>query len=393
MVSGKSRRVERIEGAQAVDAPPEVVFDTLADERNEPRYNPRLRRVRQITPGPIGAGTRFEADLATRPTRTMTIELTDYQRPVRLGSRTHAPGLDVVGELRIEPSPDGTVLHWSWDLIPRGPLMLVRPLLRRLGQRQERQTWQRFRDYLEQQPATARSSYVVVPSPTGRMPAYLSRPVGAGPWPGVIIVHDAAGMSPDLRAQARWLSSEGFLALAPDLFHWGGAGRCLRAFIRDALARDGTAFQQLAAARTRLADEPACTGRIGVIGFCLGGGFALLLAPRPGYSAAAINYGTVPSDAATLLRGACPIVASYGGRDWTPGARGAAGRLDQALTSAGVEHDVMEYPAAGHGFLNDHRDPVARVMRVVGIGYDESSAAAARPRIAAFLRRHLSGGC
>ena len=86
----------------------------------------------------------------------------------------------------------------------------------------------------------------------------------------------------------------------------------------------------------------------------MGGGFALMLAPRRGFAASSVNYGTAPKRAYTpaFLRGSCPVVASYGGKDRT--LRGAADRLDKALTAVGVEHDVKVYPGAGHGFINDH---------------------------------------
>ena len=111
----------------------------------------------------------------------------------------------------------------------------------------------------------------------------------------------------------------------------------------------GRAFDDLEVARAALLADPRCNGAVGVIGFCLGGGFALVLAGRPGWDAAVVNYGALPADLAAL-DGACPVVASYGGRDLY--LRGAASSSTAALTERGVAHDVKEYPAAGHAFLN-----------------------------------------
>ena len=92
------------------------------------------------------------------------------------------------------------------------------------------------------------------------------------------------------------------------------------------------------AVRSWLIRQPGCSGRVGVIGFYMGGGFALLLSPDHGYDVASVNYGMVPKDAPDLLTRACPVVGSFGGRDQA--LRGAAARLASALAAAGVGHDV-----------------------------------------------------
>lgn len=120
----------------------------------------------------------------------------------------------------------------------------------------------------------------------------------------------------------------------------------------------------------------------------MGGGFALLTAaPRYGFGASSVNYGRVPDDAEAVLAGACPIVGSFGGRDRMP-PPGTAARLGRTLESLGIDHDVKEYPTAGHSFLNDH-GPLMAPLRVLGLGYDAPAAEDAWSRILAFFDRHL----
>ena len=225
----------------------------------------------------------------------------------------------------------------------------------------------------------------------GTLPLHLSRPDGAGPWPGVVVVHDALGMTGDLRRQADWLAGHGFLAVAPDLYHRGGRLRCMFSTLRALSAGHGPVFEDLEATRSWLAGQPDCSGRVGIIGFCMGGNVALMLACSGRYDSASVNYGDIASDHYPDLAGACPLVASYGGRDRS--LRDTPARLERALTAHGVDHDIEVYPDAGHGFLNDHRGETPAWALVAGwyahTGHHGTAAKAARERIIAFFERHL----
>ncbi len=217
---------------------------------------------------------------------------------------------------------------------------------------------------------------------------YLAVPPGDGPWPGVVAIHEALGLTDDIRRLADRLAGMGYLTLAPDLYS-DGAWRCVVRTVRASLTGRGAALADIDAARERLLGDDRCTGRTGIIGFCLGGGFALVAATR-GFDVSSVNYGQLPFGAREALTGACPVVGSYGAKDVS--LRGAAGKLDRLLDDLGVEHDVKEYPSAGHSFLNpNHYGPgvIHPVQRVAHLGPDPAAAPDAWRRIEAFFAEHL----
>jgi uncharacterized protein YndB with AHSA1/START domain len=141
----------RVEGNIVIDRPLEEVFDFVADERNEPRYNSQMTRAEKISPGPIGVGTQFHSVMTgLGGTADMTIEFTVFERPKRIAETTHLSNMDIRGELLFERVPRGTRMTWTWDIQPRGLLMLMGPLIRLMGERQERTIWTGLKQVLEQ---------------------------------------------------------------------------------------------------------------------------------------------------------------------------------------------------------------------------------------------------
>ena len=157
-----------VTGELLIERPREQVFDFVADERNEPRYNPRLNGVEKLTAGPIGAGTRFAAWTTTMGRSVpMTIALTAYERPSRLGSSTGLAAMDIDGVLDFQSVPEGTLMCWRWELKPHGALKLMGPLIALAGRRQERSIWRRLKRLLEHG-APDREHVTASPAPARR---------------------------------------------------------------------------------------------------------------------------------------------------------------------------------------------------------------------------------
>lgn len=226
---------------------------------------------------------------------------------------------------------------------------------------------------------------------TPELSGAISIPEGKGPWPGVIMVHEVFGIDENMRAQMTRLTNSGYVVMMPNLYSRGGARKCLTATFRALASGKGQAFEDIQAAKELLQSRTDVTKKVGVIGFCMGGGFALLLANK-GYDAANSNYGMLPTDMDSVLTGACPILGNYGGKDAQ--LKGAKTKLDSTLTKLKVEHDIKMYTDAGHAFMNPKQGGgpfFGTLLRVTGAKPNPEAAKDAWTRIDAFFAEHLKG--
>ncbi|OBI90999.1 dienelactone hydrolase family protein [Mycobacterium sp. 1245805.9] len=226
---------------------------------------------------------------------------------------------------------------------------------------------------------------IQIDTPDGSIDALLNVPEGQGPWPGVVVIHDAFGYGRDMAATNARVAKGGYVALTPNLYSRGGRVRCITRVMRELLTQRGRALDDVLAAREHLQSMPECSGAVGIAGFCMGGQFALLMSPK-GFGASAPFYGTpLPRNLDTILEGACPIVASFGGRD--PLGRGAADKFREATAAKRLTTDIKEYPGVGHSFANTL--PAQPLLRITGFGYDQAATDDAWSRVFAFFGEHL----
>src|SRR6266571_420155 len=149
--AGQGNGMAGIEGEIIIARPVDVVFDYVADQSNEPQYNPQMVRAEKITAGPVGKGTRFHSAVASMGrTAEMLIECTGYDRPKLFATTTTMRQADISYTLRFDPAGGGTRMRWAGEVRPKGAFRLLGPLITWLGSRQEQRIWASLKQHLEQ---------------------------------------------------------------------------------------------------------------------------------------------------------------------------------------------------------------------------------------------------
>jgi carboxymethylenebutenolidase len=229
-----------------------------------------------------------------------------------------------------------------------------------------------------------KAQYVGYPSPGGNgenIRGYLVQPAGQGPWPAVLVIHENRGVNPYIEDVARRAAVEGFLALAPDgLTPLGGYpgndddGRTLQAKLDQAKLRT----DMLNGARF-VKSHKLSTGKLGVTGFCWGGGTTNYLAAAMGSDLqAAVPFYGAAAETASVSKIKAPLLVHLAEND--PRINEMYPSYEEALKKAGVRYEIQVYPGTQHGF---HNDSTPR--------YNEAAAKLAWERTVAFFKKHLTG--
>jgi carboxymethylenebutenolidase len=230
--------------------------------------------------------------------------------------------------------------------------------------------------------ARLKASMVEYASPRGqgKMRGYLVRPAGASAkLSGVLVVHENRGLNPHIEDIARRIALEGFMAFAPDALAPLGGYPGDEDKARDLFAKldPQKVREDFVAAAEYLKGRPDCTGKIGVVGFCFGGGIVNMLATRlPDLSAAVPFYGAQPKPE-DVPRIKAPLLIHYAEQDERINAGAAA--YEAVLKANKVRYQVFSYPGTQHGFNNDTTPR-----------YDKAAAQLAWQRTIDFLKKNLA---
>lgn len=215
----------------------------------------------------------------------------------------------------------------------------------------------------------------------GARAAFLARPSGDGRFPGLIVIHELYGLNDNLRDITTRFARHGYAALAVDLFAGRNRPLCMLRLLSQFLVRslDNASLSELRAALSHLAGQPFVDpARLGAVGYCLGGGFAVAWACTDArLRAIAPYYGVNPRPLDAVQR-SCPVVGSYPEGDFTAK---AGRRLDAALTRYAVAHDIKIYPGTKHSFFNDR-----------GSAYHAAASEDSWRRVLRFFTEHLVNG-
>lgn len=222
------------------------------------------------------------------------------------------------------------------------------------------------------------------------MRAILTLPEKEGPTPGLVIVFEILGLNDEMKRVARDFAAKGYASILPDLFDRPDPKPlCVAKTLLDQRLGRGRSFTAIENARRALASRPEVDGeRLGIVGFCLGGGFAIAVGARGGYKVAAPFYGMMPTDTESV-RSLCPTVASYGARDTLFVSQGE--KLRRHLEQYRIPHDYKLYEGAGHSFMT-HMPAVFEIfdpIHPLHPGFHGPSEKDAWERMLSFFRTHL----
>jgi carboxymethylenebutenolidase len=204
---------------------------------------------------------------------------------------------------------------------------------------------------------------------------YLVTPDGPGPHPGVVVIHEAYGLNDNIKDITRRFADEGYVALAVDLLSDRNRAVCMARYMAGMLLGSVNRYgiNDLKSALTFLAkNRDVDARRMGAIGFCMGGSFAIAWACTDSRLKAIAPFYAVNPRPMELVSRLCPVVGSYPEQDFT--AR-AGRKLDGALTQHNIAHDVKVYSGARHSFFNESggsydraaaEDSWARVLKFFG---------------------------
>ena len=224
----------------------------------------------------------------------------------------------------------------------------------------------------------ATAEAISFPGSNRQLEGYLARPEGEGPFPGVVIIHEIFGLNDNMRDIARHFAREGYVALAVDLFAGRNRTVCMFRFMGQMLLKplDNSSQRELQATLTYLEKQPGVdTNRLGAIGFCMGGGFAIAWACNDRrLKAIAPFYGSNPRPLSAVSR-LCPVVGSYPDKDFTTP---QGQKLDLTLDEYQIPHDIKIYPNSQHSFFNDQ-----------GKHHNAEASQDAWQRVLAFFGKHI----